>query len=139
LSNALIGPDEPEIVVPFSQFPNLSALPAGPAPTYPAELLGSDRMRLLVNKWSDRYDYVLIDSPPVLAVTDAHILSRLTDTTLLIARHGRSTQKSVERAYQTLHDGAGRKVDIVVNGVRRNSVSYGEFYGYKGTSYYSEV
>jgi len=97
------------------------------------------RMTNLVKAWSASYDYILIDSPPILAVADAVILSRLADTTLLVARHGRSTQKSLERAYHTLHDLENRNVGIVVNGVHRNSTSYDEFYGYKGTIYYSEV
>jgi len=96
LSDALSGPREPAIVTPFRELPKLSVIPAGPAPTYPAELLGSGRMQTLVKAWSENYDYVLIDSPPILAVADAFILSRLADTTLLVARHERSTQKSLE-------------------------------------------
>jgi tyrosine-protein kinase Etk/Wzc len=139
LSEALSSFAEPAVITPFPEFPGLSALPAGSTPTYPAELLGSERMRTLVRAWSASYDYVLIDSPPVLAVTDALILGRLADTTLLVAQHGRSTQRSLERAYQTLHDVEGRDVGIVVNGVHRDSVSFNEFYGYQGTRYYSEV
>jgi succinoglycan biosynthesis transport protein ExoP len=139
LSDALSNSTEPAIITPFSDLPGLSALPVGSTPTYPAELLGSERMRTLVTAWSKSYDFVLIDSPPVLAVTDALILGRLAQKTLLVARHGRSTQKSVERAYQTLHDVEGRDVGIVVNGMHRNSASFSEFYGYTGTSYYSEA
>jgi succinoglycan biosynthesis transport protein ExoP len=139
LSDALSGSDEPAVITPFPELPNLSGLPAGSNPRYPAELLGSKRMQALVGSWSANYDYVLIDSPPVLAVTDAVILSRLADMTLLVVRHGQSTQKSLDRAYRTLRKGEGRKVEIVVNGVRRDSVSFDEFYGYKGTSYYSEA
>jgi polysaccharide biosynthesis transport protein len=139
LSEALSGSGEPAVITPFPQFPGLSALPAGSAPTYPAEMLGSERMRALVKWGSASYDYVLIDSPPVLAVTDALILGRLADTTLLVAQHGRSTQRSLERAYQTLHDVEGRDVGIVVNGVHRDSASFSEFYGYTGTRYYSEA
>jgi succinoglycan biosynthesis transport protein ExoP len=102
-------------------------------------LLGRERLTTLVNTWKDDYDYVVIDSPPVLAVADALILARLVDTTLLVTRHGLSTQKSLERAYYTLHDMESRKVDIVVNGVQRTSVSFNEFYGYQGTTYYSEA
>jgi Mrp family chromosome partitioning ATPase len=127
------------VVTPFPELPKLSAILAGSSPAYPAELLGSEHMQALVSKWSASYDYVLMDSPPVLAVTDAHILGRLADTTLLIARHGCSTQKSLERAYQTLHDVEGRNVGIVVNGVHRHSASFSEFYGYNGTRYYSEA
>jgi succinoglycan biosynthesis transport protein ExoP len=139
LSNALSSTNEPAVITPFPELPRLSALPAGSDPRYPAELLGSDRMQAFVEEWAANYDYVLIDSPPILAVADAVILSRLADTTLLVARHGRSTQKSLERAYRTLHDVEGRNIGIVVNGVHRDSTSYDEFYGYKGTIYYSEV
>jgi polysaccharide biosynthesis transport protein len=139
LSDALSGPGEPALITPFSELPNLSALPAGGVPRYPAELLGSKRMQALFGSWSAGYDYVLIDSPPVLAVADAVILSRLADMTLLVARHGQSTQKSLERAYRTLNKVDGRNIGVVVNGVRRGSVSFDEFYGYKGTSYYTEA
>lgn len=139
LSEALSSADEPAVVTPFSELPGLSALPAGSNPRYPAELLGSDRMQALAKDWAASYDYVLIDSPPVLAVADAVILSRLADTTLLLTRHGESTQMSLERAYNTLHHVEGRSVGVVVNGVSRDSVSFNEFYGYKGNIYYSEA
>jgi polysaccharide biosynthesis transport protein len=139
LSDALSGDAEPAVVTPFSELPRLSALPAGTDPTYPAELLGSERMESLVKSWSRSYDYVLIDSPPILAVTDALILSRLADTTLLVTRYGQSTQKSLERAYRTLHNIECRNVGVVVNGVHRDSVSFDEFYGYKSTTYYTEA
>jgi succinoglycan biosynthesis transport protein ExoP len=139
LSDALVGPGEPFLITPYSALPNLFVLPAGSEPRYPAELLGSERMQAFVDSWSAYYDYLLIDSPPVLAVADAVILSRLADMTLLVARHGQSTQKSLDRAYRTLRRVKGRNIGIVVNGVRRDSVSFDEFYGYKGTSYYREA
>jgi capsular exopolysaccharide synthesis family protein len=139
LSDALSGTAEPVVVTPFSDLPRLSALPAGTDTNYPAELLGSERMQNLVKSWSRSYDYVLIDSPPILAVTDALILSRLADTTLLVTRHGQSTQKSLERAYRTLQNTECRNVGVVVNGVGRDSISFDEYYGYKGKTYYSEA
>jgi succinoglycan biosynthesis transport protein ExoP len=139
LSDALSDSGESVTITPFCELPNLSAITAGTAPSHPAELLGSERMRMLVDTYSSSFDYVLIDSPPTLAVADALILSRLADTILLVARHRRSTQKSLERAYETLHAIEGKNIGVVVNGVHRNSVSFNEFYGYKGTHYYSEV
>jgi polysaccharide biosynthesis transport protein len=138
LSDALSGESEPTVIAPFPELPGLYAVPAGSARKYPAELLGSLHMASLVARWSDGYDYVLIDSPPILAVADAAILSRFADLNLLVARHGRCTQKSLERAYRTLHKVGGGKIGIVVNAVRRDSVSFDEFYGYKGTTYYKE-
>lgn len=139
LSDALASSGEPAVRTPFSELPRLSVITAGPDPTYPAELLGSERMQTLARLWTRSYDYVLIDSPPVLAVADALILSRFADTTLLVTRHGRSTQKSLQRAYHTLHDVECKNVGIVVNGVHRGSTSFDEFYGYKGTTYYREA
>jgi capsular exopolysaccharide synthesis family protein len=139
LSDALSTSEDPEIIAPFSVLPRLLALTAGSAPIYPAELLGSERMQTLVRAWATHYDYVLIDSPSLLPVTDALILARIADRTLLVTRHRSSTQKSLERAYHTLHHVEGRSVGVVVNDVHRNSVSFNEFYGYKGTNYYSEA
>jgi capsular exopolysaccharide synthesis family protein len=139
LSNALSDTQESVAITPFCELPNLSVISAGSAPTNPAELLGSERMRGLVDTCSSSFNYVLIDTPPMLAVADALILSRLSDTILLVARHRRSTRKSLERAYETLHAIEGKNVGVVVNCVHRNSVSFNEFYGYRGTHYYSEA
>jgi Mrp family chromosome partitioning ATPase len=139
LSDALSGSGEPAVITPFRQLPKLSVLSAGPIPSYPAEMLGSGRMQALVEAWSSSYDYVLIDSPPILAVADALILARLADTTLLVARHGRSTQKSLERAYKTLSGIENTNIGVVVNGVNPNSGFLKEFYGCQLTSYYKEA
>jgi polysaccharide biosynthesis transport protein len=139
LSDALSGSLEPTIITPFPELPTLFAIPAGAYPDNPAELLGSSRMAAMAKSWRDKYDYVVIDSPPVLPVTDALLLARLADTTLLVARHEETKQNSLNRAYRMLSEVDRSTVEVVVNGVRRDSVSFDEFYGYKGTSYYSEV
>ena len=139
LSDALAGSREPLIVTPFSEMPGLSAITAGPVPNNPAELLGSNKMRALTKHRRDTYDFVVIDTPPILAVTDALLLAPLADTTLLVARHEATKQASIHRAYRMLQDISHTSVGVVVNGVRRGSLSFDEFYGYRGTSYYSEV
>jgi polysaccharide biosynthesis transport protein len=139
LSEALSRYCDPAVRTPFAELPNLSVLPAGSATGSAAELLGCERMGRLIDEWAHSYDHVVIDSPPILAVADAVILARLADTALLVGRHGQSTQTSLERAYQKLHDIEGRDVGVVLNGVHRNSVSFIEFYGYKGTTYYNEA
>ncbi|MCU1314593.1 MAG: Tyrosine-protein kinase EpsD [Acidobacteriaceae bacterium] len=140
LSSMLSGAEYRNIptIEAFSELPNLRVLPSGPMPPYPAELLGSDRMQELVESWRGMYDFVIIDSPPLLAVTDAQILARQSDVTVLVARHGLSTRRSLERAYRKLVNDQD-KVSVVLNGVSRDSVSYGEYYGYRGGSkYYTE-
>jgi polysaccharide biosynthesis transport protein len=140
LSSMLSGVDYQNIptIEAFSELPRLRVLPAGPMPPYPAELLGSDRMHELVAGWRGMYDVIIIDSPPLLAVADSQILARESDLTILVARHGLSTRRSLERAYRKLVADE-EKVSVVLNGVSRDSVSYGEYYGYTGGSkYYTE-
>jgi capsular exopolysaccharide synthesis family protein len=139
LSTVLAGEDVTAEVVQSTEVPRLSILPAGPLPSSPSDLLGSARMRQLLEEWTQSYDYVVIDTPPMLAVTDATILSRLADVTLLIARHGVSTRRSLRRAHKTLAERADANVCVVVNGVNRTSPTYGEYHGYAGTKYYREA
>jgi capsular exopolysaccharide synthesis family protein len=139
LSTVLAGEDSTAEVVQSTEIPRLSILPAGPLPSSPSDLLGSARMRQLLEEWTQSYDYVVIDTPPLLAVTDATILSRLTDVTLLIARHGVSTRRSLRRAHKSLAERADANVSVVVNGVSRTSPTYGEYHGYAGTKYYREA
>jgi succinoglycan biosynthesis transport protein ExoP len=139
LSNLLSGDGENLEVRPFADLPDLAILPSGPNPPYPAELLGSKRMQALIDSWSHQYDFVLIDSPSLLAVTDAAVLSRMVDFTLLVTRHAQSTRKSLERAWQTLRTEPNTRVGVVLNAVSRSSPAYGEYFGYYGNSYYGKV
>ena len=138
LSNILSGDEEKTEIRPFADLPGLTIIPAGPTPPFPAELLGSQRMKDLIAKWSAYYDFVIIDSPSLLAVTDAAVLSKNADITLLVARHAQSTRKSVERAWQRLRSDPETKVGVVLNGVSRGSAAYDEYFGYYGNSYYGE-
>jgi tyrosine-protein kinase Etk/Wzc len=92
----------------------------------------------LIEQWSAEYDFVLIDSPALLAVTDAAVLSKMADITLLVTRHGQSTLKSLERAWHTLRTDPETKVGVVLNGVSRDSAAYGEYFGYRGNAYYGQ-
>ena len=141
LSNLLSegGPMERIEVRPFADLPDLAIILAGPTPPYPAELLGSIRMKELIEKWSEEYDFVLIDSPSLLAVTDAVVLSKMADFTLLVTRHAKSTRKGLERAWRTLRVDPETKVGVVLNGVSRESAAYGEYFGYHGNSYYGKM
>lgn len=138
LSNLLSGDDDKMEIRPFSDLLDLAIIPAGPMPPFPAELLGSKRMKDLIDRWAKEYDFILIDSPSLLAVTDAAVLSRMADITLLITRHAQSTRKSLERAWQTLRIDPETKVGVVLNAVSRESPAYSDYFGYYGTSYYGK-
>jgi capsular exopolysaccharide synthesis family protein len=116
----------------------VNVLQAGPLPPYPAELLGSEHMRDLLEKWKLHFDYIVLDSPPLLAVTDAEILSDMADMTLLIARPGLTSWKALRRAYETVVPQGRSRVGVVLNAVDRDSAGYGDYYGYSGSTYYAK-
>ena len=105
-------------------------LTTGPRPPYPAELLGSVRMDELLEHWRANFDFILIDTPPVLPVTDAVLLSGRVDAVLMVARYRVSTRSSLVRAYQKLAKHAGKKrISVILNGVDRLSTDLNEYYG----------
>jgi succinoglycan biosynthesis transport protein ExoP len=129
--------DDPvlSVEVPFPRIPSLSVLPAGPLPSYPAELLASDRMAELIRNWRNHYDYILIDGAPILPVTDSALLSRYADFTLVVARHNATDRRSVERTCRILRSQGVRQLGMVLNGVKASGGASYKYYGYKQMSY----
>jgi len=122
------------IKVPFPRIPNLSVLPAGPVPAYPAELLASDRMAELVRILRSQYDFIIIDGAPVLPVTDSALLSQYADFTVVVARHNVTDRRSLERTCQILRSQGVRRLGMVLNGVRVSGADQFRYYGYKQMS-----
>lgn len=108
-------------------------LDSGPRPPYPTDLLASQRMRDLVAEWRSQFDFVVLDSPPVLAVTDASVLAEVSDITLLLSRQRATPLKSLKRAYDLLQVDRVNRVGVVVNAVKTNSSSYDEYYGHSAS------
>jgi capsular exopolysaccharide synthesis family protein len=124
-------------VSPSNTVPGLDVLTAGPIPPYPAELLGSDQMRIALEIWRKNYDFIVIDGAPVLPVTDSVVLSTEADLTLLIARYKLTERQSLERSCRLLQSQAGaQKIGVVLNAVERKGSSYYEYYGYRDSTYY---
>lgn len=125
---------------PYAGFQNLFLMPAGPIPPYPAELLGSERMRSLVKEWTAEYDFVVMDCPPVLPVSDVQLLESLADATILVARAGLTSRVSLNRAYQLLYphvkDPGTPAIGVVLNSVSQQSAAYYGYYGYHGNKDY---
>lgn len=122
LSSVLTGAaGEAAAIIPVLEVPGLHVLPAGPVPPYPAELLGSRQMSDLVRTWESQYDLVLLDAPALLQCTDALVLSSMVSSVLLLALHGKTPLPALEKCYRMLEDvqsTGGRKINIVVNGVK---------------------
>jgi capsular exopolysaccharide synthesis family protein len=110
LSN-LIVEDMPEasVFVPDEQVKNLVILASGPTPPNPSELLGSAQMKGLLARFRKHFDYVVIDTPPVNAVTDASVLAASSDAALLVVDTNKATYTAVHHAKQSL-DRVGAKV-----------------------------
>jgi capsular exopolysaccharide synthesis family protein len=118
--------------------PNLSVLPCGPIPPNPAELISSDRMKELLRKLAEQYDHILIDSPPLVSVTDPVILSTMVDGSILVVHSGRSTRDLVRRARQELA-GVGAKIfGVVLNNVNVKREGYDDYYYYRHYSSYGD-
>lgn len=122
------------VIVPSDKVPGLHILPAGPVPPYPAELLYSEQMRNGLQTWREHFDFIIIDGPPALPVTDSVILSTMADFTLLVARHNVTECQSLERSHRILQAQTGsNRVGIVLNAVRNNESVYYAYDGNKGS------
>ena len=104
--------------------PNLKVLTSGPVPPNPAELLGSEEMRKLLNLLSEQYAHIIIDSPPVISFTDASILSTMVDGVILVVHGGRSSRAVVRRAKQQLLDVGAHVFGVVLNNVKVETHDY---------------
>jgi succinoglycan biosynthesis transport protein ExoP len=126
-----------ETVQSVPELPNLDVLPSGPIPPFPAEMLSSETMSDLLKRCGELYSYVIIDSPPILSVTDGVILARMADAVVLVIRHGKSSKHVVRRARDLLLRSGASITGILLNAVDLNSPEYYGYYGYSGYSYSS--
>jgi len=140
LSNLLTGTGTlNEVLVQDEDTPALFVLLAGPIPPNPSELLMSDAFDKLLDKCAEEFEMVLIDSPPSMMVTDAAIISRKVDGTVLIARSGSTTRSVLKRVVQTFRRNKAGILGIVLNAVNTSSSEYyyeQGYYGGDGKGYY---
>ena len=141
LSHLLVGQARVRDAVQRTSEPNLVVITAGRTPPNPSELLSSERMnRLLTNLGSGPFDWVIIDTPPVLAVTDAVILAGRVSGVVFVVGSEMTRRVHAERALETLQAGHPRSVTVVLNRVdfNRNKYYYSRYYGYQYKSYYGQ-
>lgn len=131
LSNVLAEQTLLEEAIHKDQYPNLDMLFAGDIPPNPSELLGSEKMRELIETLSERYDYILVDTPPVNLVSDTSIIASLLDGVLLLVRQGQTTKDMVRKAVANLELTGIKPLGFVLNGVELNQ---GKSYGYSYSS-----
>lgn len=97
----------------------MTVLPAGTNPPDPTELFASQHMRDLMDELGSRFDYVIIDTPPLLAVADASVIGTVTDGAILVARHGKVSRSKVQQALAALRASDTKLIGTVLNGVPR--------------------
>lgn len=138
LTDVLVGRQRLSDVVHTTEIENLSVVGSGPFPPNPSELLGSSAMREVLRDAQNEFDVVLIDSPPLLAVTDAAVLATMADGAILVIRVGATAKAAVRRAVAQLQTVHGRVVGAVLNDVDLRSGAFSGSYGYYYYYYYGE-
>ena len=137
LSSILTGGAKVSDAVYTTVQSNLFVIPGGPIPPHPSELLGSALMQDLLGKWRDAYDHVIIDTPPVIAVTDAVMLSAQVDAVLLVIRSGQTTAALVRRTRDLLRSVNANILGLVVNAADLTSPDYYNYYYKSKYGYYT--
>ena len=131
LTELLNGQQSLETVIRHTEVPGLSVISRGKSPANPSELLSSNQFKNLLEQMSEKFDHVIIDTPPVLAVTDGIIISQYTGVNLVIARYAKTQMKELELTLNRFEQ-AGVKVNgFILNDIQRTAGSgYGYNYAY---------
>lgn len=130
LTELLNGQQSLETVIRPTEVPGLSVISRGKSPANPSELLSSNQFKNLLEQMSEKFDHVIIDTPPVLAVTDGIIISQYTGVNLVIARYAKTQMKELELTLNRFEQ-AGVKVNgFILNDIQRSSAGYGYGYNY---------
>lgn len=117
LSNVLSGQEKVENVIRTGIYPNLDFILSGDVPPNPSELLGSEQMEALIVEMTEKYDYILVDTPPVGVVSDACLVANMLDGVLLLVRKDCTKKEEVRRAVASLQLTGARILGYVLNGV----------------------
>ena len=136
LSSYLAGVSSLDLVtVPHPQIPNLAAIPTGPLPPNPADLLSSHKLSEAIAELRSKYKFVVIDSPPIMAATDAVVLSVQTDGVLLVVRSGETPKEAFTRTRDLLTSVKCHLLGVVLNAVDASAPDYYYSYRYYPYSY----
>jgi capsular exopolysaccharide synthesis family protein len=140
LSDLIVGKAQASQAIQSTRVSGLQLLACGYLPPNPAELLGSPMMKQILDALRAHYDWVLIDSPPLLAMADTPVLCSLVEGVVLVLAAEVATKPAVMRAIDQVRGVGGKVTGVVLNRVNleRNSYYYGQYYGEYYRSYYAE-
>lgn len=136
LSNCIATGKDVLEIVQSSGTPGLDILTSGPVAPNPSEILASNRMKTVIEELKEKYDYVLIDTPPVLPVTDSSVISSIADGTILLTAWNQITPAMAKEAKTRLEQAGAKILGVILNKVEVASKGYGYGYGYGYYYYY---
>ena len=137
LSSFLSGQGELDSIVKKTNVPNLYYIPSGPIPPNPSELLGSNLFKNMMESLEERFDHIVLDSPPVLGFADSMILSTLVDGVILVISGGKTPRETLQRAKEILAQVNAKILGVVINRVNIHRSDYGYYY-YRYQHYYGK-
>lgn len=134
LTNVLLGDGSLDEDIKSTEVPGLFVLPSGPTPPNPAELCQSERLRTLLDEIDQRFDRVILDSPPAMLVTDAVVLGKIASGAVLVGRVGRTSRSALRDTARRFQDVGAPLLGCVLNGTTLGKKRY----GYRGGYHYSK-
>ncbi|MBY0425530.1 MAG: polysaccharide biosynthesis tyrosine autokinase [Cytophagales bacterium] len=134
LSNYLSGSANLDEVIQKTSVEHMDFISSGIIPPNPAELIMGQRMEQIIEELRKRYDYIVIDTPPIGLVIDAFVLMKYSDTNIYVVRHNYSKRQGLLEINEKYRDGKFSNLNIILNDVKSNGI-YGYGYGYGNTSY----
>ena len=113
-----------------TEIPNLNLIPTGPIPPNPSELIASSKTKGLFAELKERFDYIIIDTPPVGIVSDALLLEKFADRNVFIVRHNYSRKKMISHLFTSLEKKKIKNINVIINDINTKNKSYSYNYGY---------
>jgi capsular exopolysaccharide synthesis family protein len=138
LTDVILGRCNLDEAIRETAIKRLKVIPAGTIPPNPAELLTSNRMQKLIATFRERFEYLIFDTPPILAVTEAAVLSGVLDGTVLFVKASGTTRESAQRALEQLTDVRARTLGVILNQVNFEKERYYYSYYYANQYYYTD-
>lgn len=138
LSSLILGDGSLEEAIRPTAIANLAVLPCGPIPPNPNELLHTAHFAALLKTLEERFDRIIIDSPPAGVVADAAVIATQVDGTVLVLKAGQTSRDAAVRTVRSLHDVKGRIFGAVLNDLDLDDQRYGQYYQYYRYGYYGE-
>ncbi len=127
--NIIVGNASKEEAIQKDIVRNLDILTSGIIPPNPSELIGSNKNKKLLESLKEEYDVIILDSPPLLAVTDAQILTTISDGTIIVVKHGSTKKDELERAKELLEKVQGNILGVVLKDIPLDDETY-QYYSY---------